>query len=80
MRERMPDYPPEYDDDTECVSCGDDAMNAPQPIPDEAAIESCCSWECLSVLYKVQRDELRDANAKLRREACGKWGRHEMGR
>ena len=65
MIDTRPEYPPEYDDATECVSCGDDPMNAPQPNPEEPMEHYCCSWQCYAIKLKC---ELDGARATTRRE------------
>tara|TARA_R110000751_G_scaffold8688_2_gene33762 strand:+ start:334 stop:528 length:195 start_codon:yes stop_codon:yes gene_type:complete len=61
------EYPPKYDDATECVSCGDDPMNAPQPNPEEPMKHCCCSWQCYAIKLKLANTDLQTRVRKMRR-------------
>ena len=68
MIDTRPEYPPEYDDATECVSCeGEFNLTIESPDhPHEPLENYCCSWQCYAIKLKRDIVKLRRGRGSIR--------------
>jgi len=74
MTDTRPEYPPEYDDVTECVTCeGEFNSTIKSPDHPQEPLENyCCSWECYAIKLKCDIAKLRRGRGIVPRYASGR--------